>query len=80
MTARTNHAKSNRKRNSFGFELVTHSLPIVFFPMLVLCLYFYVSGTNGLTFPGRSYCFLIPIPTPNPSQHLLLHVVILRPC
>jgi len=48
--------------------------------MLVLCLYFYVSGTNGLTFPGRSYCFLIPIPTPNPSQHLLLHVVILGPC
>jgi hypothetical protein len=59
-------------------ELATHlSLPIVFFPMLVLCLYFYVSGTIGLTFPGRSYCFLIPIPTPNPSQHLLLHVVIL---
>ncbi len=52
------------------------SLPTVFFILLVLCLYFYVSGTNGLTFPGRRYCFLIPIPIPIPRQHLLLHVVI----
>ncbi len=52
------------------------SLPTVFFLLLVLCLYFYVNGTNGLTFPGRRYCLPIPIPISIPRQHLLLHVVI----
>ncbi len=67
-------------REHFGFELVTHSLPTVFF--FFLCQYYvyndYISGANGLTFPGRSYCFLSPIPIPNPipRQHLSLHVVI----
>ncbi len=59
-------------------ELATHSLIIVsFLHVDVMFIVYNVSGTIGLTFPGRRhYFFDIPM-----QRHLLLlYVAILGPC
>ena len=62
------------------FGLWTGDSPFIAYSFFsYVSIMFIMTITVALTaWPSRSsrYCFLNPIPTPNPSQHLLLHVVI----
>ncbi len=54
------HSYQIRLRNILVCELATHSVTIVFFLYVdIMFIVYNVSGTIGLTFPGRRHYFLI---------------------